>query len=100
MKIEKTVTRINLAGVVSMTHNDVNDVIWYQIRTPGPRICLQTEFWSDLTNFEKRIYRKSAITVLKFKKQNLGTHLEFNSLSDTIWFHGVSKYDEAVVTKS
>jgi hypothetical protein len=40
-----------------------------------------------------------AITGLKLEKQNLGIHLEFNSLSANIWFHGVSKYDEAVVTK-
>ena len=94
---------INLAGVVIMTHNDVIDVIWSQIRTPGARISIQKfEFWPDWTNIEKRIYRKLAISgqpVWNSKKLNQGTHPEFNSLSANIWFHGVSKNDEAVVTK-
>ena len=61
-KIEKTVTKINLAGVVIMSHNDVIDVIWYQIRTPGVRISLQSEFEPDWDNFEIWTDRKSAIT--------------------------------------
>ena len=48
--------------VVIMTHDDVIDVIWYQIRTPGVRISLHTEFESDWTNVGKRTHRKSAIT--------------------------------------
>ena len=73
-----------------MTDDNLIDKIWYQVRTPGGLISLQTTFWPDWINFGKIDFQKSSkscynpLIVNQFKNFNLGNHAEFNSLSANI----------------
>ena len=44
-----------------MTHDDVIDKIWYQIRTPGAVISLHAKFGPNRSNFGKTGSRNPAI---------------------------------------